>query len=536
MAGKVRKRTKGTPARKRPAVGDRRADSGAKPPTAAAVRIDDVLGALMQGVAVFDADDRLAYHNDRFTELLEYPDGFIRIGMPYAKIVAFNRDRGVKDHNRPDVLLKGVANRIMRREGRFRLELELPGGHVLALRHAPLPEGGFVNTYTRITSRSQAEDKARRSLELLQQVLANMADGVRVFDKDLRLVAYNERSFEMMGVPNALRRIGIPYEELTEFSRRRGDYDEDGTADDQSMAERVRRARDARGRSSEQRLPDGRVILKRRNPMPDGGFVSTYVDITDRKRTEVMLVEAKERAELASRSKSEFLANMSHELRTPLNAIIGFAELISGELKGPLGAPCYRDYATDIRESGVHLLNIINDLLDLSKIEAGKAELREEPVDMTRIFKSCMTLVSERAGSAGITLAVGNITDGMRVRADARMMKQILVNLLSNAIKFTKAGGQVTLGLRLDSDGGVAISVADTGIGIAAEDIARALAPFTQIDNAHNRHFEGTGLGLPLTKSLVELHGGTLTIDSTPGAGTTVTVHLPAHRIIQCAA
>jgi signal transduction histidine kinase len=520
MAGKIHKGKRETPV----------------PRAVAAVRIDGVLGALMQGVAVFDADDRLAYHNDRFIELLEYPDGFIRIGIPYTEIVAFNRDRGVKDHNRPDVLLKGVANRIMRREGPFRLELELPGGHVLALRHAPLPDGGFVNTYTRITSRSQAEDKARRSLELLQQVLANMADGVRVFDKDLRLVAYNERSFEMLGVPKALRRVGISYEELTEYSRQRGDYDEDGTADDQSMAERVRRARDAQGRSSEQRLPDGRVILKRRNPMPDGGFVSTYVDITDRKRTEAMLVEAKERAELASRSKSEFLANMSHELRTPLNAIIGFSELICGEVKGPVGVPCYKDYATDIRDSGAHLLNIINDLLDLSKIEAGKTDLHEDSVDIARTFKSCMTLVSERARSGGITLSVGHLPDGTRLRADARMIKQILVNLLSNAIKFTPQGGRVTLDARREQDGHMALSVTDTGIGIAADDIARALAPFSQIDNALNRQFEGTGLGLALTKSLVELHGGTLTIESGPGTGTTVTVHLPAHRIIQCAA
>jgi signal transduction histidine kinase len=249
----------------------------------------------------------------------------------------------------------------------------------------------------------------------------------------------------------------------------------------------------------------------------------------------MQLLEEKERAELANRAKSEFLANMSHELRTPLNAIIGFAEVMAGEVMGPIGAPCYREYALDIRNSGTHLLEIISDILDLSKIEAGKVDMQESTVELPRVIASCLKLIGERAKMASIAIVSDLTLDLPPVRADERKLKQILINLLSNAVKFTPAGGLVTISARSSADG-VTIAIADTGIGMSESDIPRALTPFTQVDDSLSRRFEGTGLGLPLSASLVQLHGGTLAIESAPGQGTTVTITLPATRIVSAVA
>jgi len=237
---------------------------------------------------------------------------------------------------------------------------------------------------------------------------------------------------------------------------------------------------------------------------------------------------AKEQAEIASRSKSDFLAHMSHELRTPLNAVIGFAELMQQEVHGAIGSARYKDYLKDIHESGTLLLSLINDILDLSKIEAGRQELHRELCSVEDICLACMRLIKDRANQAGIRLKLSLAPELRPLHADIRAVKQILLNLLTNAVKFTPEGGNVTL-FATDGEGPfVTIGVSDTGIGISSDDLPRVLEPFGQVQNSFTRAQAGTGLGLPLARLLTALHGGKFAIESRLGEGTVVTVMLAA--------
>lgn len=260
-------------------------------------------------------------------------------------------------------------------------------------------------------------------------------------------------------------------------------------------------------------------------------FECALYEITERRNAELALVQAKEQADFANRSKSEFLANMSHELRTPLNAIIGFSEIIRDQLFGPVGQEQYLEYAKDIYDSGELLLSLINDILDMSKIEAGKRALAESMIDIERVVQSVVRLIASRAKSGKIKLNIKITPELPVLRGEERAIKQILTNLMTNAIKFTPENGTVSLDAYMDDFGRMAIVIEDTGIGIAAEDIATALAPFGQIESALSRKHQGTGLGLPLTKALTELHDGTFGLQSELGKGTIVTLLFPAARI-----
>lgn len=263
-----------------------------------------------------------------------------------------------------------------------------------------------------------------------------------------------------------------------------------------------------------------------------GYFECTLFDLTERRKVEAALMQAKEQADFANRSKSEFLANMSHELRTPLNAIIGFSEIIKDQLFGPVGQPQYVEYARDIYDSGALLLSLINDILDMSKIEAGKRPLVDTTLDLGQVVHSVIRLVASRAKLGKLKLTVHVPNELPYLCAEEKAVKQILTNLLSNAIKFTPEGGEVSLDAFRDDFGRLCVRISDTGIGIAPEDMAIAMQPFGQIESSLSRKHQGTGLGLPLTKALIELHGGVLDLQSKSGDGTVATVIFPLIRVV----
>jgi PAS domain S-box-containing protein len=262
------------------------------------------------------------------------------------------------------------------------------------------------------------------------------------------------------------------------------------------------------------------------------GFFSLQIDITERAEAERAMQAAREEAEFANRAKSEFLANMSHELRTPLNAIMGFSQVMEQGLFGPIGNERYVEYLASIGSSSSHLLEIIEDILDLSKVEAGKVQLYPEELEVEDLVTWAISLIRERADEARQRLSVELPADLPRLYVDKRMVRQMLTNLLSNAVKFTPTEGCVTVEAGLFDRGGLYLAVSDNGIGVAPEDIPKALSTFGQVDGTLGRKYEGTGLGLPLVKSLVELHGGDLDFESHFGVGTRVSIRFPGERVL----
>jgi signal transduction histidine kinase len=373
------------------------------------------------------------------------------------------------------------------------------------------------------------EAKLEQQTSLLQSTLDHMGEGLSVFDRDNRLLAWNERFIALLDLPPGVGH-GTRMEDILRLQVRRGDF---GTVDiEDEIRARIERLRRDDTLAMERTTLSGRVLEIRRRRMPYGGYVTLYSDITERKRAEQEMSDARNQAEIANRSKSEFLANMSHELRTPLNAIIGFSDILRSEKFGGIGNSKYLEYVRDIHTSGVHLLDLINDVLDMSKIEAGKLELFEEEVAIPDLVASCLAMVAERARERRIRVVTDFASQATQIWADLRGVKQIILNILSNAVKFSHDGGTVTVSSGLDGRGGVFVSITDHGIGMTTDQIERSRQPFGQAHAATTRTYGGTGLGLPITQRLVELHEGELRINSVPGEGTSVAIIFPPLRTL----
>jgi two-component system cell cycle sensor histidine kinase PleC len=402
------------------------------------------------------------------------------------------------------------------------------------------PEGeGFrriIGVAFDVTDERLAQARAEAAEDRLRDAIESVSEAFVLWDRYGRLLMCNRAYATVFSLDPRLLKVGALREGVERFA--------------QLAIKQTHPAPSGPKDVYEAELRDGRWIQVSERPTAEGGMVITAADITAVKQKEAALKRAvdglersqdelaelarkyeveKIRAESANKAKSEFLANMSHELRTPLNAINGFSEVMMAELFGPLGDKRYAEYVRDIHSSGEHLLSVINDILDMSKIEAGKMTMRFEMLDLHDVVEDAVRLVRGRADEQGLRLSVD--MDGLpEIEADFRALKQVLLNLLSNAIKFTPRGGAVRVWGRpargQDGIDRVQVNVQDTGIGISREDLARLASPFEQVESQHSKTQQGTGLGLALSKALIGLHGGSLEIHSEPGKGTTVSFTL----------
>jgi signal transduction histidine kinase len=359
----------------------------------------------------------------------------------------------------------------------------------------------------------------------LASAIAGLKAGIALFDENDRLVVANPTYRQIHEIIADLLVPGVPFETILRENVRRSRFDLGADEAEAYITRRLDQHRNP-GPVVERRLNDGRWEQVREQRLSDGGLLLVILDITEAKAREEALIQAKTSAEEANRAKTDFLSTMSHELRTPLNAIIGFSDMMLTGVFGPIGSAKYLEYTRDVHHSGHLLLDMINEILDLSKIEAGRYELYPEDIDLTPIAEDCVSVLSVTAQQHGVELT-STVSGVLSVKVDERAIRHILLNLLSNAVKFTPAGGRVSLSVTVASDGMIAVAVSDTGIGIAAADLDDIFEPFRRANASIARTHEGTGLGLSITKRLVELSGGSLYLESEVGLGTTVTVWLP---------
>ena len=489
-----------------------------------------VINTVPAMICAADASGRCVFINNYQAAFFGIDPGYAA-GRPFDEV--FGKEYGRRHRQFDDRVLdtgetlRGCEETLVDRDGHRRTFL---------VTKAPLREtsgdiAAIVTVSFDISERKAREREVHEKSTLLRATTDAMAQGLVTFDRNFAILAANRRAAELLDIPEAMLLPGASFEALVRHAAERGDY---GPGDaDELCARRLAALLDGEESRYERAGTGGRALEVRVSSLADSGTVVTYTDITERKQAEYQLWVAKEEAERANRAKSVFLSNMSHELRTPLNAIMGFSEIMKDQLFGPLENTRYCEFADNIHLSGQNLLELIDDMLDLSRIEAGKIELDEDEIDLGQAVAEVAEMLRARAESSGIRVEADVASDLPLLLADGRKIKQILSNILSNAIKFTPPDGRITVSAHGGEHGTLQVVVADTGIGIAEQDLPTAVSRFGQVDNVINRRSRGTGLGLPLAMELAELHGGALDIISTPGQGTVVTLRFPVSRSIR---
>jgi PAS domain S-box-containing protein len=493
-------------------------------------RLATAIEALAEPFVLWDAADCLVICNQRFRDINEAIGEIVVPGVSYSAFA-----RAMVDHNLiPEAIGREeewLTERIeQHRNPLGSFEQQRHSGAWFMIYEQRLHDGNMVTISADITELKAAEARLRESQERLRDFANAAADWFWEQDENLLFTNVSEENISITGIRQE--------DHYGKTRRETGLLD---VTEEQLFAhEQQLLAREPFTDFRFSRIrPDGTQVFisVSGRPVFDAddkflGYRGAGRDITPLVEADKIIRQERDRAEAASNAKSDFLANMSHELRTPLNSIIGYSQILVGEFIGKLGNSKYIEYSKDIQASGEHLLKLINDILDISKVEAGEFEIDEAEFDVLQNIDAALMLVKLRSLSKNQNLEVHVPADLPRLQADERLIRQILINLLSNAIKFTPDGGRVVIGANLDDQGRVVQWVEDSGIGIAAADIKKVLEPFGQIRPTPELTHEGTGLGLSLSKNLIELHGGTLLIESEINKGTTVTLTFPPERTV----